>query len=197
MGTDPRRQGERREHLFSHGDGVMRAEDLREQDQELVAAVPAHRVRIADRGLQSAGHELQDLVADRMAMGVVDLLETIEVHEQNADPARTALGQRDGALETIQHERPIRGAGQLVVLAVSGQLVQAADHRLRDRVGMEGGRDQSSVSLLELGRPQAAELLPCLGELASQPRQLDPSRIDLCLEKFQGSGRRSRLGVVV
>ena len=48
---------------------------LGEQDDELVAAVAAHRVRFAHRGLEAARRQLQHLVADGVAERIVDLLE--------------------------------------------------------------------------------------------------------------------------
>jgi hypothetical protein len=178
-------------------DGVVRAVDLGEKDHELVAAVATHRVRIAHRTFEPARDQLQDFIADRVPMGVVDLLEAIEVDEQHADPRRTPLRQRDGALEPVQHQRPIRRAGQLVVLAVAGELIETADHRLRDGVGMDGSGHEAPVGLLELGRAQPAEFLARFGKLAAQTGELDPCRIDLRTQEVQRAGRRFGLDVGV
>ncbi len=61
---------------------------IEQHDAELVPAEPEHLVRRAQRAL-SGGAELgQQLVADRVAEGVVDLLEVVEVDEQESDVLR-------------------------------------------------------------------------------------------------------------
>ena len=71
-----------------------------QQHAELVAAQARERVAAAHARLQHAGDLLQQLVAGRMAAGVVDHLELVEVEVQQrmsaaSDPAR-ALCTRGG-----------------------------------------------------------------------------------------------------
>ena len=51
--------------------------------RELVAAEPRHQVVAAQRVRQALGDEADQLVADRMAEGVVDVLEMVEVDVEN------------------------------------------------------------------------------------------------------------------
>ena len=153
-GPSRRRRRKGRKDLFSHPDSVMRTEDFGEQHQELVAAVTAHGIRITDGGFQAAGHELQDLIAHRMPVGVVDLLEAVEIHEQDADVGRPSVATSAMALSRRSSiQRPIRRAGQLIVLAVAGQLVETADRRLRGRCRRgrrpETSRPSASVSSVD------------------------------------------------
>ena len=96
-GPIARRRGQRRRgSCAAIGAASARARHLGEQDHELVAAV---RLTESDSRTptpcDAARRELQHLVADRVAEGVVDLLEAVEVEEQDADPRRAPLRHRD------------------------------------------------------------------------------------------------------
>ena len=56
-----------------------------EQNRELVAAQPRHHVGFANAMLQTTRHRNQQLIADRMAQTVVDVLEAIEVEEEHGE----------------------------------------------------------------------------------------------------------------
>ena len=94
-----------------------------EQECELVAAQPGHRVGAAQLAAQARGDVPQQDVAGLVAEGVVDLLEVVEVHHQQGQVVLLALGHpRAGrrraprvdwssvnykdALATIPKERP-------------------------------------------------------------------------------------------
>ena len=73
-----------------------------EHHRELVAAEAGHGVALAD-GLAQAPADLdQQLVAEVMAEGVVDLLEAVEVHHDHARPSVAAAASR--------RRSPARGA---------------------------------------------------------------------------------------
>ena len=189
VAADVGRQRQRVEDLLGDGSGIAGARHLGEQDDELVAAVPAHRVRLAHRGLETAGGELQDPIADRVAERVVDLLEVVEVDEDHADPGRAALRHRDRVLQAVEHQGARRRPRELVVLGRAGQLVEAADGGLRHRVGVHGGLHQLGVDLEQLRGAQAAQLLLGLREVAAQAGEIGPDAVGLGVEQRQRAAR--------
>ncbi len=78
-------QVERRGHGLHHPLGQARGSaqvgQARLDHRELVAAQPRHRVAIADAAAQAFGGDAQQLIADRMAQGVVHALEAVEIDE--------------------------------------------------------------------------------------------------------------------
>ncbi len=64
-----------------------------EQHGELVAADPGHEVGLAHAGPQPLAHGDEQLVAGRVAVAVVDLLEAVEVAEEQRHPAGGAWRQ--------------------------------------------------------------------------------------------------------
>ena len=66
--------------------------DVGEQQQELVAADPGHHVLAARHRLQALADLLEHEVADRVAVGVVDRLEAVEVDEQQRQAAGVGVG---------------------------------------------------------------------------------------------------------
>ena len=82
--------GMRLRHRLQHSScAVMAASSglfhFRKQHDEFVAALPADRVRAAHAIHQALGDGLQQLVADRMAQGIVDVLEAVQIQEQHRD----------------------------------------------------------------------------------------------------------------
>ena len=69
------------EYFFRTDGGILRVRHLREQDHEFIASLPGDRVRGAHASVQPAGHGLQYAVGDKVAQGVVDVLEAIQVQE--------------------------------------------------------------------------------------------------------------------
>ena len=84
----------------------------RERD-ELLAA-PAHQlVLIAESRAQARGHDAQDGVADEVALGVVDLLEVVDVGDDHPDRG----GPADGAPQLVGRQlelTPVAEAGERV-----------------------------------------------------------------------------------
>jgi hypothetical protein len=81
--------------------------DLGQQDEEFVAAMPAHHVRAAHCGRKTLRRDLENLVSDRMPQGVVDLLELIQVDEEQRELRARASGDRDGVLESFEQRCPV------------------------------------------------------------------------------------------
>ena len=194
--ADDRGRGQRVEDLAGDRRGVGGARHLGEQHHELVAAVAAHRVRLAHHRRQAFGGQAQHLVADGVAEGVVDLLEAVEVEEQQPDPRRAALRPDDRALQPVEHQHPGGGAGELVVLGRAGQLVEAADRGLRRGVGLHRRLHQPVVHLEQLRRAQAAQLLLRLLGLAAQAGEIGAHRLRLGLEQGQRASRGSELFLI-
>src|SRR5262249_46949948 len=68
----------------------------------------------------------EQLVADAVAVLVVDLLEVVEVDEQHAGLAGLALGLGQRVVEAVLQERAVRQAGERVVQRVVSHPVLAA-----------------------------------------------------------------------
>ena len=64
--------------------------------------------------LMRDGELLQHLVADVMAMGVVDLLEEVDVHDDKGQRAAVLLGVAHQRVEMAAHVAAIVQAGELV-----------------------------------------------------------------------------------
>ncbi len=136
-----------------HDRGGLLARRLRQQQRELVAAEPEGGVRRAQAGAQRLGDLAQGLVAGRVAEGVVDELEVVDV----ADDERELVAVADGALDLgveLAHERaPVREARQRILVGQDAKLLELAGrhHRHRRLPGEErerlepGARGQEQV----------------------------------------------------
>lgn len=85
------------------------------RNKKLLAAVAAYKVALAKSGLQSSAHGRQHIVAATAFVGVVDLLEMIEVEQEQCE-------WRDGARCLGRH-------------ALKRVLDGAAVRQARERVG--------------------------------------------------------------
>ena len=63
-----------------------------QQDNKFVTAKARYCVDIAQVGLEAFGDALEQLVADRMAEAVIDVLETVEVDKQHGAHALVDAG---------------------------------------------------------------------------------------------------------
>ena len=86
-----------------------------QDDGELVSAQPRQRVAVAYRLAQQLGHLLQKLVAHRMAAGVVDELELVEVDVQQRVMACIFVRLRQHALQPDLELGAVDQAGHRVV----------------------------------------------------------------------------------
>ncbi len=90
-------------------------------DDELVAAQPGHEVGVAHHAGQPFGGGADQLVAGGVAVGVVDLLEAVQVHEQHGEGLAVALRAGHRPVERLFERHAVGQAGQAVVV---GQFVQ-------------------------------------------------------------------------
>ena len=84
-------------------------------DGELVAAEPRHEILAPDNGAQAAGDDLQERVARRMAVRIVDLLEAVEIDPEDGE--RIGLLQRRKAGAEFLEEAAAVGEPRQRVLA--------------------------------------------------------------------------------
>src|SRR5262249_17764085 len=106
------------EDLLGHPGRLLLLPDAVEEEKKLVPPQARHRILLAHAVLQSCRDLLQDPVPDRVAEGVVDLLETVQVKPQNgeAPTAPTSLGK--GQVQAILEEYPVGETGQGIVVGV-------------------------------------------------------------------------------
>ena len=89
------------------------------RDIALVAQVKAtYPVGAAQAGLQSLSDLLQQLVTQRVAIDVVDLLEAIKVYKQKSHTSLGASSLIDGGAQLLKEETSIGQPGQLVEVGV-------------------------------------------------------------------------------
>ena len=168
------RGGERAQDLGRQGRGVGGLRELGLHQRELVAAEPGQGVAGPDRARDPAGHRAQQLVADRMAERVVDLLEAVEVEEEDRGQATFAAGMGQGLAKPVEQQGAVRQPGQRVVQgqppdARLGRLAlgQVLEHRdLGDdlarrgahRRGVDGGDAARPVAAFERDFPARSHL---------------------------------------
>ncbi|MNH36341.1 hypothetical protein D3C79_971210 [compost metagenome] len=68
--------------FLDHKVGIVRRVNAVQQHHEFIAADAGHGVDFPHAALEPVGHRLQQHVADRVPMGVVDLLEAVKVDVQ-------------------------------------------------------------------------------------------------------------------
>ena len=103
--------------LRGHGEGIVEVEDLGQDDDELVAADARDEVLVAHLGLDASARLDDQLVAGGVPVGVVDVLQAVEVGEEDGHAAATApaVGEHhahpDEQLAAVQQlgERVMRG----------------------------------------------------------------------------------------
>src|ERR1017187_10469551 len=78
-----------------------------QQHDELVPAETCHGIDGAGGSLEPPRRLAQHEVAGRMAMDVIDWLETVEIYEQNREGSGVAARGGNGLLDTIVQERPV------------------------------------------------------------------------------------------
>jgi hypothetical protein len=72
----------------------VRGFQIDEHRDELVAAETSQGVAVAKPGRQQLSNLAENLVADAVAVGVVDRLEMVEVDEQRAEAPASTFGSR-------------------------------------------------------------------------------------------------------
>ena len=95
----------------------------REDQRELVAAKPCHRIGLAEVGGDAPGDLADKKVAGGVPEGVVDLLEPVKVHHEKSERCRETPRGPERLLEAVQKERAVRKTGERVVQSESFELV--------------------------------------------------------------------------
>ena len=86
-----------------------------------------------DGGAQHAGDLAQRAVADVVAVGVVDVLEVVEVHDEQRDLGLEPVGAGELARQVHEHEPRVRQAGERIGQRIFLRLFED------DRVVDDGG----------------------------------------------------------
>ena len=199
------RGGERAQDLGRQGRGVGGLRELGLHQRELVAAEPGQGVAGPDRARDPAGHRAQQLVADRMAERVVDLLEAVEVEEEDRGQATFAAGMGQGLAEPVEQQGAVRQPGQRVVQgqppdARLGRLAlgQVLEHRdLGDDLARRGAH-RRGVDGGDAARPVAAfeRDLPARSHLAARHRTGErPVEREAAVAPIGGRRRPRRLAL--
>ncbi len=153
---DEEGRGELLNDLARHRRGIFRAAQRCDDQGELVAAQPGRRIGVANTVPKPCRHRRKQAVADRMAKGVVHILELIEVEKQKRQRLVRTARARKFALQPFEEQRPVGQAGQNVLegqpldvlfrsLAVDGRRnhrrdrLQEADVVHREPVRLAGG----------------------------------------------------------
>ncbi len=138
--VDDHRDLHRFQDLVGDLGGVLDGVDLRHEERELVATEAGHGVSLAHAAPYPLGGDLDELVTDGVAEGIVDVFQPVEVDEHHRDLVAGAMRLRDRDDEPVDEQRPVRQPGQRVVIGEvldfrAGQLggltlvfEQAGDH---------------------------------------------------------------------
>ena len=109
------------EHLGGHEFGLFHGVEVGDDDRELIAAEAGDGVGLAQNNLQTLRDLLEDVVAGLVTEGVVDLLEPVEVHQQEADRAGAAARRRQGTVEPVGEQRAVGQSGERIVQGLVGE----------------------------------------------------------------------------
>ena len=96
--------------------GVFDVLDVRNEQREFVAAESRHRVPFAHASANAFGERFEQMIADRVAEGVVDVFEPIEIEEKDGQALLRARRLRDAHDQSIDEERTIRQSGERIVI---------------------------------------------------------------------------------
>ena len=122
----------------------------RQRDQELIATVAVHLVVWTEMLVEVPHHALQDLVAHLVAVLIVDLLEVVEVHEDDAALLDSPLRELAPLAQVRQHLGPPAGAGQRI--EVPQRTLDLVPQRIDGRAQSRTALDQFLVPLTNDGR---------------------------------------------
>ncbi len=180
-----------------------------EDDGELVAAEPGQGVAGAAAPAQDVGHFSDQLVAGGVTVGVVDLLEVIEVEHQDGAGGALAPRPRHRDLQVFVEAAAVLQAGQRVLACLALQLLHALLAAPDEDQGAEQGSDrdadpgqhqrQADVGALRVAddqRPGAVgDLQRCAGRaLEFAPGPDNGSPVDPQLDRIGVGDRADRRG---
>ena len=120
---------------------------VQHQQGELVAAQPPDRIRFAQIGPEQLSHMHEGGVAGRVAEGVVDVLEAVEIEIQQHRRDFVALAEGHGAAHDGDKATPVQRRRQHVVigrglrrLGAQAQGLDLGAQALDLGLGVDGGR---------------------------------------------------------
>ena len=131
--------GKRGAHMVGDRLGVG-AVGLREDEHEFVPAEAGYEVGVAAPAAEDFGYPLDDLVAERMAVRVVEELEVVDVRDQHRELALIALCPPDLHLELLERPPPVEQSAERIDLAESLDLFHQP--RVLERLGHLAGEQQ-------------------------------------------------------
>jgi hypothetical protein len=105
---------------------ALRRRRRRQQNSELVAAEAGEHVHVAQPAAQQTRHAEQQLVADRMAVDVVDRLEVVQIHDQHPERVSGTPRHAQRALHFLIEAPPVREPGQRIGRRQPQQLIADA-----------------------------------------------------------------------
>jgi hypothetical protein len=86
----------------------------RQDDLELVTPQAADPPVVAHRALQPAGHLLEQRIAGRVAHGIVDLFEAVEIEQEHRTGAVFHVRCGQDLFQRLRHLRPVGEPGQRI-----------------------------------------------------------------------------------
>src|SRR5450830_616439 len=111
------------EDLARQGAGLRRVEHFRLQHRELIAAQASHHVVFPGTGLDASGDFLQQQVAHRMAEGVVDALEVIQVQVEHRERRGATPGSGKALVQALDQGRAVGQPGEPVGAGEQGDFL--------------------------------------------------------------------------
>ena len=115
MALDPKRLVDGGQDARRHDGGSLGAAQPLLDQRELVATQPGPCIRGARHCGEPARNLAQERVADRVAQGVVDLLEVVEIKQHHCNGFAAAPGARQGTGQPIVEQHAVGQAGQGIV----------------------------------------------------------------------------------
>ncbi|EXI73206.1 MAG: hypothetical protein AW07_02820 [Candidatus Accumulibacter sp. SK-11] len=156
---------------------ARRVDQSGNDDDELVAAEPRDGLALGEDAAEDLGDAAQQAVADIVAEGVVDQLETVEVEEEDRCPLLRAPRATDRVADAFVEQAAVRQAGQRIVVREEvdvvlralalGDVVEAADVVCDLALAAGDGGDRQP------GREDLAVLAPIPDLAAPAPRAAD------------------------
>ncbi len=128
--------------------------DVIEENNELIAPEPGRGVVGSQASLEPGGDGLEQQIAARMAEGVVDDLETVEVEEQDGAAPFLALCPRQRLIEPVVEQQAVGEPGERVVV---GHVIQL---RLGPAHGADIGEGDDVMARRAALVPHHAHVLP-------------------------------------
>ena len=109
------RRPARVEHALGEQHRFVAVGEVGGDQRELVAPDPCHRVGAADRVADAIGQLAQQPVAGRVTIGVVHVLEPVDVEHQDRGLRAVAPRPRQGLLEPVDQQQPVWQVGERIV----------------------------------------------------------------------------------